>query len=300
MECLPVWNHCNNKCLMCSNPPDYAAIGEYSLEALQAAAAKFSKKETDIYLTGGEPSLNPCFFDLLAFLRARFPRARILMDTNGRMFAYPAFAARCVAIGNMEFQVSLCGYDARSHEAVTLTPDSFGQAVAGIKNLLLLKERGAEVEVRFVLTRLSLGGLEKVYKFVRAKLPGIKALVLIFLEMEGHAGRNSKTVGLRYGEAVKPVEALFAGLKNPPFEVKLYHFPLCTLPPRLWKYAWRTLPDKEITFPAQCGLCKVKQYCLGVHKDYLKFYGAEEFKPVLKRPGLKLTSNFCRPIKDLK
>ncbi|HAF95238.1 MAG TPA: hypothetical protein DER10_02335 [Elusimicrobia bacterium] len=301
MECLPVWNRCNNKCLMCSNPVNYARIGRYALSNLKARIRRFDRKETDIYLTGGEPSLYPELFELLAYIRSRLPKARILMDTNGRMFSYRAFAAKCAAAGNIEFQVSLCGHNAAAHDAVTLTPGSFSQTVAGIRNLLLLKRAGAETEVRFVLSGLSIGNLSRVYAFAEKNLKSIKALVFIFMEMEGHAAANQKMAGLTYRQALAPVKKLFSGKRlRAPFEIKLYHFPLCTLPQRLWKYAWRTLPEKEITFPPGCAACKVRQYCLGVHKDYLRHFGAAEFRPVRVKPAITASSNFCHPILAVK
>lgn len=296
MECLPVWNRCNNRCLMCTNPLKYPRIGSYSLRALKARTRKFDRNETDIYLTGGEPTLSPHIIGLLRHLRGRFPKARILMDTNGRMFAYPEFARSCAAVGNIEFQVSICGHNAPSHDAVTRTPGSFAQAAKGLKNLLSLAGRGVTVEARFVLTRLSLPNLGKVYGFARKEFPGLRSLVLIFMEMEGHASLNRKITGLRYREAAGPVTRFFDGLRRQPFEIRLYHFPLCTLPVRLWKYAWRTLPGEEISFPRRCRGCRVKEYCLGVHRGYLAHFGNGEFLPVENSPAITVSGDRCRPI----
>jgi len=287
---------------MCSNPPDYARLGKYALSNLKARLRGVSSEETHIYLTGGEPSLHPEIVPLLDHIRDRFPRARILMDTNGRMFSYRAFAARCAAVGNIEFQVSLCGHTPAAHDGVTRTPGSFTQALAGMKNLLSLGP-GVAVEIRFVLSGLSVANIEKVYGFVEKNLKGIKALVMIFLEMEGHAGVNLKAAGLTYARARPRVEEFFRrlerGSRKPPFELKLYHFPLCALPPHLWKYAWRTLPKKEIAFPPGCKGCRVRKYCMGVHKDYLKHIGAAEFVPVPAPPGIKASGEVCHPILEV-
>lgn len=299
MKCIPIWNRCNNQCLMCSNPTDYALTGRYSFSALKARVDGIPAAEREIYLTGGEPSLHPQLFPLLSYIRETHPRARILMDTNGRRFSYRGFAAGCAAFGNIEFQVSLCGHNAAAHDAVTLTPGSFRQTLAGLKNLLALGPAGADVEARFVLSGLSIGDMGRVYGLARKKLKGIKALVFIFMEMEGRAGENLKTAGLTYTAALPLVVEFFAGVKSAPFELKLYHFPLCALPPELWRYAWRTLPKKELAFPKSCARCAVRRYCLGVHKDYLKYFGAAEFKAVRTAPRLETSSNFCHPITEV-
>ena len=307
MRCIPVWNRCNNRCVMCSNPPDYAEFGKYDLESLKARVARIRPDETHLYLTGGEPTLNPDILPLLSYIRARLPRTRILMDTNGRMFSYKAFAAKCAAAGNIEFQISICGHNAAAHDGVTRTPGSFAQAVSGMHNMLELVPAGVAVEIRFVLTRLSIANMEKVYKFAETELKGIKSLVFIFMEMEGHAGVNLKATGLTYTAARPSLEKFFAALAarkgaaaRPGFELKLYHFPLCALPAPLWPYAWRTLPAKELAFPKACAGCAVKKYCMGVHKDYLKHIGAAEFKPLGAAPEMKFSDNPCRPITAVK
>jgi len=292
---------------MCSNPPDYAEFGKYDLENLKARVARIRPEETHFYLTGGEPTLNPCILPLLSYIRTRLPHTRILMDTNGRMFSYKAFAAKCAAVGNIEFQISICGHNAAFHDGVTRTPGSFAQAVSGMHNMLALVPAGVEVEIRFVLTRLSIANLAKVYKFAEKELKGIKSLVFIFMEMEGHAGVNLKATGLTYKAARPSLEQFFASLPDrksaalrPAFELKLYHFPLCALPARLWPYAWRTLPAKEVAFPKTCSGCAVKKYCMGVHKDYLKHIGAAEFRPLGTAPKMEFSDNPCRPITAVK
>ncbi len=298
MECIAVWNKCNNRCLMCSNPSNYGEWGDYSFRALISRFKKINPKEKDIYLTGGEPTLHPDFFELLNFLRKRCPEARIIIDTNARMFFYKDFLSRCLNYGNLEFQVSLCGHNAALHDKITGINGSFEQTIQGLKNLVLLGVGKSNIEMRVVIHKLTLENLEKIYDFIGKTFPQIGKLIFIFMEIEGMAGKNIKKVGTTYKKANPYLKSLLKkimGSKHS-FEVRFYHFSLCVLPPKFWPYLWRTLPEKEISFLSSCKECLYKKYCLGIHKDYLKYIGEKEFMPIIKKIKIEATNNFYHPI----
>lgn len=296
MECIAIWNKCNNKCLMCSNPPNYGKWGDYGFDALASRIKKISRTEKEIYLTGGEPTLHPDFFALLNLLRKRCPNARIVLDTNGRMFYYKDFFKKCLNYGNLEFQISLCGHAATLHDKITGAKGSFEQSVGGIKNLLLSGIKGKEIEIRVVIHKLTLESLEKIYNFIGKNFPQIERLIFIFMEFEGAAGENRKIVGITYAKARPYLEKFFRKIENPHFKIRFYHFPLCVLPFGFWPYLWRTLPEKEIAFLPSCSDCFYKKHCLGIHKDYLKYIGEREFRPIRKKIKIKTTNNFYHPI----
>ncbi len=298
MQCLAIWNKCNNKCLMCSNPSDYGQWGDYGFDTLTTRIKKFSPKEEEIYLTGGEPTLRPNFFELLTAIRKRCPQARIIIDTNGRLFAYRDFLKKCLNYGNLEFQISLCGHNASLHDKITGVGGSFEQTIQGIKNLLLAGLGRNEIEIRAVIHKLTLPHLKEIYNFAQRKLKGIKRLVFIFMEMEGVAGENFKKAGITYEEARLDLAALLKKIINskPCFEVRFYHFPLCVLSIEFWPYLWRTLPEKEIAFLPSCSKCFYKKYCLGIHKDYLKHVGGKEFQPIREKIKIEIINNFYHPI----
>ena len=284
---------------MCSNPPGYEKEKGYDFKNLVLRFQKINPKETEIYLTGGEPTLHPQFFKLLTILRKRCPRAKIILDTNGRMFFYRDFLKKCLGYGNLEFQVSLCAHTASLHDKITQTKGSFEQTVGGIKNLLSLKSAGNEVEIRVVIHKLTLPHLKEIYDFVAKNFPRITRLIFIFMEMEGRAQKNIEKVGITYKKARPHLENLFKKIRNSSFEVRLYHFPLCVLPSKFWPCLWRTLPEKEIAFLKKCNQCLYRKYCPGIHRDYLKIIGEKEFWPLRKKVKIQKTNNFYHPIKSV-
>ncbi|MDD2673093.1 MAG: radical SAM protein [Syntrophales bacterium] len=299
MECLAIWNKCNNKCLMCSNPPDYDKWGDYSLKSISSRIKNISLKEKEIYLTGGEPTIHPDFFSILDLIKKRCPKAKIIIDTNGRMFYYKKFLDKFLNYANIELQISLCGHNAHLHDKITEADGSFDQMVVGTKTLLDRKKKNSEVEIRVVIHKLTLPNFEKIFEFVSERFVGIKRLIFIFMEYEGMAGENIKKVGISYEEVWPYLKKAFSKIRSIPLEVRFYHFPLCVLPKKTWPYLWRTLPEKEVDFLPSCRKCLYKKYCLGVHKDYLRLVGKKEFRPINEKIKLKTINNPYHPIISL-
>jgi hypothetical protein len=132
-------------------------------------------------------------------------------------------------------------------------------------------------------------------RFVYRRWPRVDRIVLIFFEIEGQAARHFKNVRLSYRELRPFLEPLHATLLK--FrEARLYHFPLCVIPPRFYPFVWRTLGSREVRFPDACVSCGMRPLCLGVHRGYLRRMGDSEFFPQKAVSGLKRGSNWHRPI----
>lgn len=294
---------------MCTNPSDFQArdpYQDYSFPQLKGrieAAEIFDKNgnlvDDKIILTGGEPTIHPDFFKILAFIRKKYPSVIIELDTNGRRFCYPSFTKKVLRFSPVNIYTSLHGFDAKTHDAITRTPGTFSQTVKGIENILKYKNLGLhQLELRIIITKLTYRYAEKILQFIKKNFPEVDRVVIIFMEMEGQAGENFKIVGLTHTGFKKfiPKIAEWIGEFK---EFRFYHFPLCTISPSLWKYTWRTLPDYEVTFLPCCKNCLYKKYCLGIHKDYLEKVGDKEFRPIRKKYIIKETNNPYHPIENV-
>jgi len=309
MPVICIWNKCNSRCIMCTNPSDFRAkdpYKHYSFKKLKKRISGiriFDNKgnliDDKIILTGGEPTIHPDFLKIFSFIRKKFPQLIIEFDTNGRRFYYASFVKEVLSFGRMNIYISLHGFDKKSHDAVTRTPGSFLQTVKGIENILKYKNLGLhELELRIIITKLTYQYIEKILKFIKEDFPQVDRIVVIFMEMEGQAGDNFKIVGLTYSQFQKFIPKIAKWI--PKFkEFRFYHFPLCVIERSLWKYVWRTLPAYEITFLPRCKTCFYKRYCLGIHKDYLEKIGQKEFKPIRNKYLIKETNNFYHPIQNV-
>lgn len=304
MPDIAIWNRCNNHCIMCTNPFIFQLEknGYYYLyENLIQVWAKYQFKSNDsLNFTGGEPTIHPDFFKIIDWFHARSPKSNIAIASNGRMFCYPSFTKKLLKIHNLTLEIAVHGNDAKSHDSITRTKDSFRQTIEGIHNILKYKNDLQILEIRIIITKLTYKNLNKILAFIKNEfnIKLIENVVLIFMEIEGQAKDNFHIVGTTYKEVIPYLPQVVS--KWAPYfnSFRLYHFPLCVLPPELWPYAWRTLRANEVIFLPRCFKCHFKKYCLGIHRDYITLIGDKEFKPP-KKIKIKTSDFFYKPIEKV-
>ena len=299
---LCVWNRCNNHCIMCTNPDDFQKKEDsydYSFQKItqrvESRILHWRETEENINITGGEPTTHPYFLDLCYWFRAKLPKNRIVLASNGRMFSYERFAKKFLKLNNLVVEVAILGPDKKIHDSITRVKGSFEQTIKGLKNILKLRNTTQELELRIILIKQNYKLLKEILSFISKNLASANRIVIIFPEPEGVCGKNYNTVGVKYSQVRKEISSIMQewGDKK---ELRLYHFPLCSLDPKLWKYTWVTQRQEEISFPEQCTKCSYKKYCCGVHNDYLKIVGSEEFQPPKTKLKFQFSKNKCHPI----
>lgn len=313
---ISVFNKCNNRCLMCTNPISGRWVKfkddggfDFSFDAIEKKIKEEKKKNIEvdsIYLSGGEPTLHPQFFLILLSLEKNFFSAQKKLLTNGRVFFYKKFAQQTLsAVQKMELIVSICGPTPRIHNKITRTKNSFEQMIVGLNNLFQYKKNGQKISLRFVVSGLTKKYIFETLDFVFKEFPWIDGVSVIFMEIEGHGEMNLKKLKIQYSDkemqkSLQKSLLLFEKKRN----ISLFHFPLCVLPPDFWPFVMRTLPEEEVSFLKKCQKCEVKKYCLGVPKYYLDNIKecSKEIKPInLKKKKLRIISqnNFYQPIKKV-
>jgi pyruvate-formate lyase-activating enzyme len=299
--------------VFCTNPAEgwregaarfsYARLAR-RLKAYKAGAGpllKFDAARGYFNLTGGEPTLHPEFHKVLALVRTEFPAALIRLLTNGRAFAYADFARRALGIARAPFELALplMGHDARTHDALSRAPGSFEQTLRGLGNIRRLRGPGQRVELRVVLTRPVVRRLDRLLDWAARELGWADRLVVLFAEFEGSAQvyRDRLLVpvsecGAALGRCADAL-ARFA-------EVRLYHFPLCSLPTRLWPLAWNTLADFKVLYLERCRTrCAHRDHCVGVHRSYERACGARDIRPLSARRPVSLRGDRYHPVAGL-
>lgn len=311
MPDVPLWTDCNQACAFCSNPEgDYRDQAEaHSFAALterlerhgsgeDGVFAKFDSVRDYITLTGGEPTMHPRFLELLGHIRRRFPDRELRLLSNARRLADAAFADALLKTAGAPFEAGLllCGPDAATHERIAgAAAGAFDQTVRGIENLLRLKGPGQRVEIRLVLSAMLLPVLRATLLFIRDKFPTADRVTLLFIELEGRALWRLDDLRVGMSECGHALDALY-GVLTTLASLRLYHLPLCALPPRLWPFAWRTLDPRKVVFKLVCRDCPMRPHCVGVHKAYARHTGAADLGPIEAPEGLVITGDEYRPI----
>lgn len=305
MPSLAITNKCNNNCLMCTNPDDFLKMRKgFLLPDLIKKIMHFNNDgggflenfRDTFYISGGEPSLSPHLFTLLGEINDIFPRSKISCLTNARRFAYKKFAQNVLKNNpGLELAVAIHGPDANIHDRITRTPGSFLETIDGLKNISLLKKPQQILEIRIIIHSLNYRYIEETTSLIKEKFPLIDRLVYLFFEIEGQAVKNLKLLKLTYSQLKPYLENIHPALLDFS-EVRFYHFPLCTVPARLFPLIWRTLPEYEVSFPASCKSCRLETFCQGVHKGYLKYFGSSEFHPIYSDLNVKKSGNQHCPI----
>jgi MoaA/NifB/PqqE/SkfB family radical SAM enzyme len=297
MPDIPVWNKCDNRCVMCANPASFgrAPAARYKLPAQirrfeaylaghSAAYAKNAGDRSALNLTGGEPTLHPDFVKLLAYFRKRNRGRGLALLSNGRRFSDPVFAAAALKAAGAPFSVavSVHGPGPSAHDAVTGVSGSFRATLAGLRNIFALRSAGQQVELRLILHRRSVKGLRGTLALLLkefGRLGGWRAVAMHY-ELEGRALRD-RSLGLDLTESAAAVNAS-SGLIKRFGEFRLYHFPLCLLKEELRPLAWVSLPPEDRCYPAACRGCSGRRRCVGVMPAYARRFGAAWVAPLKK------------------
>ena len=127
---------CNNRCTFCATGTRDQFDG--NLDRQRELLVKYRKVGVTLLdLDGGEPTLNPNLFKLIAFAR-RIGYERVNVTTNARMAAYAGFAEKLVRSGVTSILTSIHGPDAQTHAQNVGVAEAFEQTCEGVRNIVHL------------------------------------------------------------------------------------------------------------------------------------------------------------------
>jgi His-Xaa-Ser system radical SAM maturase HxsC len=278
----PLTFRCNNNCISCINNTNifYRRL-EPPLKQIKDVIDKINPKNDYLGLSGGEPTLRKELFDILEYARETHPGLYIFVVSNGRMFCYRNFAKKLADLNLKNFMIgiTLYGHSAKLHDFITRTKGSFEQAVSGIRNLL---DFCIPVELRTVINRFNYKYLPQIADFVAKQFPEIDRMVFINMKFTGNAYINRDSILVRISDIVPYAEKAAEILENSEIETRLYHFPLCVLPKKLWNIAKGVTKHEkhDLTFVRACEKCWMRNKCPKIWKSYAYIVGDKEFRAI--------------------
>lgn len=264
---------CNNFCIMCYEPHVFTDNPSFDdlLEDIKSVDSC-----SEIYITGGEPTLRDDLHKVVLHLKRRFPGLKVNLITNGRRCSYPSYARLLKKAGVNRVITELFSDDPSVHDQVTQVIGSYQETRKGIRNLL---ESGLRVEIRVILTKPNLRTVPGLCSMVEKELRGIERFVFIPISIWGYAKKNISWVVPRFTESWPYVKLGISEFSK--VDYALYHHPFCVVDKEFWPAVEGVTTDtRRLGLPASCKVCLKQEICPRVWKTYLHQFGEEEFIPV--------------------
>lgn len=260
-----VTERCNNKCIMCCQPPskedDGMRLFERNVKLIETA-----DPETDyICITGGEPTLYPTLlFKFIDKIKETLPHAVIHLLSNGRAFSDMKFLYefhKHAKDTNMVIGIPIHSDNYLDHNMIAGASGAFLQTIKGLHNLGIL---GYEIELRIILMQANISRLYNIAEYITFNLPFVSQVSLMGLEITGYAHSNFSKPYLNPKSIStilsKTVQLLDTTHNNP----RIFNIPLCLLNISLWKYATRSISDWKVYYSPKCDICIKKSECCGL------------------------------------
>lgn len=309
---IPTSRACNNKCIFCMDKRvkdgKYIIPPYYEIEKI----LEENKNIAAVIFTASEPTLNP---DLVDYIKAakRIGYKEIAIITNGRRLSYKKFCEKIIGAGANRIEVSIHGHNSKIHDALTRTPGSFKQTLSGLRNLHeLRKQFNFRIFTCTTLTKLNYPYLDRIIDLL---LPlKIDTINFNLVEPGGNALIHFGAVVPKCSDVVKKFcdvikeKALIQRKENTRPEIIITGASRCIIDKKYENYLGgretihipKQNPDGTIQTKSKeggieiieqgakkiklesCKRCAFYSSCKGIWKEYIKRFGADEFKPILK------------------
>jgi len=292
---------CNNHCRFCIDSNKRELPNKTTQEIKKEMVQAKKRGTTYIELIGGETTIRPDAEELIKFARDLGFKT-INMATNGRMFSYPEYTQKIVESGLTDIIFSIHGYNAKTHDYLTQSSGSFNQLKKGLENFRKLGFKNIGSNTTIVKDNYK--HLPRIGQFIYDQ--GIGNSEFIFVDPSyGAAYDNFNQIVPQISEIAPYVrKCLEIGKKNKIPHWHIRYVPLCYFQDYLNQISelqevatFKTehlAPDFE-NFDVEssravigrektkkCQGCKLSNQCEGIWKEYLKHYGDEELRPILK------------------
>lgn len=261
---LLVTEQCDQKCIMCSQPPKkyHTDMFDHFFQAI-----KLAPQAATIGLSGGEPFLHKeRLLEFLGKAQMARPDIRFHILTNGQHFE-PSDepALRSLDMQSILWGIPIYAADPRLHDRIVAKTGAFETLE---KNLALLGKVGAELEIRTVVLNSNIDVLEDLANHITRHQSFAQVWALMQLENIGYARMNWNEefcdTSRDFGNMERAVDlALGRGLKT-----VLYNFPLCTVPEIYRPFCVASISDWKQKFLSTCDTCSLRSSCTGFFEWY--------------------------------
>ena len=260
---LFVTGRCNNRCLMCCQPPvkrnDISFFYEKNIRILDSAP----KDLDSLGITGGEPTLlGEKLIELVAYAREKLPSTQLHILTNGRAFRKGEYAEKLCAAGGefLSFGIPIHSDSPIIHDEVSGASGAYYDTLLGLYNLAACD---ANIELRVVINNINFRRLPAMARFFIKNLIFVRSVSLMAMEDTGYTIKNRNRIWIEPKDYMTQLEEATLRLAEFDIDVNLFNLPLCLLPESLRPFARKSISDWKNKFVSECEMCSVKNDCCG-------------------------------------
>lgn len=272
-------DRCNSLCLMCSQPPKDIDDRWHIDENLKLIDLMDPGAE-QLGISGGEPTLYRAgLLAVIAHAKAVLPEKSLHLLSNGRLLCDPSWIEDLRHVGHtrLTWGIPLYADNAAEHDHVVQSPGAFSETIAGLYNL---HRAGQQVEIRVVLSRLTVTRLPELAHFIFRNLPFACHVALMGIENTGLAKKNYEALWIDpvdYQGSLKQA-AWFLDIRG--LAVSIYNLPLCVLDPGLRSFYRQSISDWKNLFIDACQSCAATTSCAGFFKSHSARWQSRGIRPL--------------------
>ncbi len=261
---LFVTSQCNNRCLMCAQPPLKIDDIEFYYQKNLAIIDSAPKELTDLGITGGEPTLLGIrLFNLIQYIQYSLPQTLIHILTNGRAFADFNYTKELAKINctNLLLGVPIHSDYSGDHDFITQVKGSYSET---LKGLYYLGQAGISIELRIVINRINYSRLPQIARFIYRNLPFVNYISFMGLEDTGYSVKNHTQIWIEPALYQDQLEKAVLDLATWGMNVSVFNLPHCLLKSNLYEFARKSISDWKVTYLPVCNNCSAKPECCGL------------------------------------
>lgn len=262
---------CNCQCQTCPQPP----VKEDLLPWTQIAKSIVKLIDNNpkwIGITGGEPTIKwNELTELLKLIDSHLPGTAIQLLSNSRVFdSYKKAEALIPYSHKLIIGTPLFSDVDELHDSATGRRGSFWETVSGLHNL---ERAGIPVELRIVLTKLTVNRLPYIAEFIYKNIPFVHHVAFMGFEPVGNGIKNFEKLWI---DPISYKDILLISVKKlhqRNIRSVLFNMQPCLVDKKLYPILMKSISEWKVIYDKKCKDCAAQNSCGGIFNSafpYLK------------------------------
>jgi len=300
---------CNHNCLNCPLSTYDRLHGQLDQKVIEHNIRQLSMNGSDVHVTisGGEPTLNPSFLDVLNILGNA--NANITVLSNATSCQNMDFVDTMIeALGEdydfekFKYITAIHSFHQSVHDKLTGTPGSYLETMRGLENL---DTRNIQIMIKSIMNKVTAHDMRATMEYLCSSFSNNVGFQLCSTDYSGRCRKNLEELYINSVDLQPFVEDTLDSYErnkdNCGRKLEIIETPLCLVDPYYWKY-YVIHGEKNTTYIApnaetdgnikdeisslchtnykECSDCDVRSYCSGVWEST---YSVESEKEKIMR-----------------